>query len=120
MSITTIDDAINNTLSALRSCINDDPMIERFVGIIETEFSNIKPAVLDSSLLPIVRNSVCSLYETLDKALVILRHIKSFILYAHINAKDEIKSIDLCLTYLDAQYQTIVDAISKIKLQVKY
>jgi hypothetical protein len=119
MSFNTIDNAINNTLFALMSCVNDDPIIQRFIEVIESEFDNIKPVVLDSSLLPIIRNSVSSLYETLDKALIILRHIKSFILYAHINAKDEIKSIDLCLQNLDVQYNLIVATIAEIKLQVQ-
>ena len=90
MSTKTLDDAINNTLSAFRGCVSDDPGVERILNNIETEFSNIKPVVLDTSLLPILRSSVSELHETLDKAVIIAQYIDSFKMYARVYKKDDI------------------------------
>ena len=120
MNSTTIDDAINNTIAALRSCVNDDPVIGRFIILIDAEFSNIKPVIFQpSSRLPVIINSVCSLYETLDKAVIILRHIDNFKSYASTYKINDSKSIDLCLKFLETQYHTIVTTIEEIKIRVK-
>jgi len=119
MSIITIDDAINNTLATLNSCVMYDPGIERILTNIDTEFSNIKPVVLDPSLPHILRNSVSDLYETLDKAVIIVRYIESFQLYVRVYRKDDIKSIALCLKDLETQFHTISRTVEEIKLRVK-
>jgi len=119
MSTKTLDDAINNTLSAFRGCVSDDPGVERILNNIETEFSNIKPVVLDTSLLPILRSSVSELHETLDKAVIIAQYIDSFKMYARVYKKDDIKSIVLCLKDIDVQFNTIVNTVQEIKHRFK-
>jgi len=119
MSTKTLDDAINNTLSAFRGCVSDDPGVERILNNIETEFSNIKPVVLDTSLLPILRSSVSELHETLDKAVIIAQYIDSFKMYVRVYKKDDIKSIVLCLKDIDVQFNTIVNTVQEIKHRFK-
>jgi hypothetical protein len=119
MSNETLDDAINNTLSAFRGCVRDDPGVERILNNIETEFSNIKPVILDTSLLPVLRNSVSDLYVTLDKAVIIARYIESFQMYVRVYKKDDIKSIMLCLKDLDTQFNTIANTVQEIKHRFK-
>lgn len=119
MSIVTLEDAINNTLCAFRGCVLDDPGVKRILNNIETEFSNIKPVVLDTSLLPVLRNSVSDLYETLDKAVIIARYIESFKMYVRVYKKDDIKSIMLCLKDIDVQFNTISNTVNEIKHRFK-
>jgi len=119
MSTKTLDDAINNTLSAFRGCVSDDPGVERILNNIETEFANIKPVVLDTSLLPILRSSVSELHETLDKAVIIAQYIDSFKMYVRVYKKDDIKSIVLCLKDIDVQFNTIVNTVQEIKHRFK-
>ena len=90
MSIITINEAIQNTIYALKGCVSDDPGIERILTNINTEFSNIEPVVLDPSLPHILRNNLSDLYETLDKAVIIVRYIESFQMYTRVYRKDDI------------------------------
>jgi len=119
MSIITINEAIQNTIYALKGCVSDDPGIERILTNINTEFSNIEPVVLDPSLPHILRNNLSDLYETLDKAVIIVRYIESFQMYTRVYRKDDIESITLCLKDLETQFHTISRTVEEIKLRVK-
>ena len=119
MSFITIDEAIQNTISALESCVSDDPGVERILTNINNEFSNIQPVALDPSLPPILHNNLTDLYETLDRAVIIVRYIESFQMYTRVYRKNDIKSIALCLNDLETQFYTISRTIEEIKLRVK-
>jgi len=119
MSIETIDEAIQNTISALNGCVSDDPGIERIITNINTEFSYIKRVVLDDSLPTIIRSNVTILYETLDKAVIIVRYIESFQNYVRVYRKNDIKSIVLCMDNLETQFNTIARAVVEIKQRAK-
>jgi hypothetical protein len=119
MSIETIDEAIQNTISALNGCVSDDPGIERILANINAEFSDIKRVVLDDSLPTIIRSNVTILYETLDKAVIIVRYIESFQTYVRVYRKNDIKSIVLCLKDLETQFNTIARAVVEIKQRAK-
>jgi hypothetical protein len=112
MSIITIDEAIQNTISALNGCVSDDPGVERIL-------SNIKNVVLEDSLPTIIKTNISILYKTLDKAVIIVRYIESFQTYVRVYRKNDIKSIVLCLKDLETQFNTIASAVQDIKQRAK-
>lgn len=119
MSFITINEAIQNTISALNGCVSDDPGIERILANIDAEFSNIKNVVLEDSLPTIIKTNISILYKTLDKAVIIVRYIESFQNYVRIYRKNDIKSIVLCLKDLETQFNTIASAVQDIKQRAR-
>lgn len=115
MSILILENAINNTLTAFKQCLCDEPSIERILVNIDAEFCNIKPVVLDTSIPDIIYTNISTLYKTLDKSIIILRYIESFQTYVRVYRKNDIKSIALCLTELVTQFHIISVTVNEIK-----
>jgi hypothetical protein len=113
MSVRTIDEAIDNTLSAFNKCVNDDPDIKHIINNIAIEFSNIH-VVLDTSLLSYysIRDNISYIYKTIDKAIIVIHYIEQFRIYVSVYRKTHIRSIMLCLNDLNIQYNTICAILS--------
>jgi len=119
MSTYTINDAIEIVLNSLQGCVKDEPSIQRIIININNDFSNIERVTFHGSLPHIVRENTSILFETLDKAVIILSYIESFRTYVKVYRKYDIKSIILCMKQLDTQCQMIATTIEEIKQRVK-
>ena len=119
MNTYTINDSIEKVLGSLQECVKDEPSIQRIIININNDFSNIERVTFHGSLPTVVRENTSILFETLDKAIIILNYIESFRTYVKVYRKNNIKSIDICMKELNLQCIMIANTIEEIKQRVK-
>jgi len=118
MSTLLIDEAIDKSLSIFQNCVVDDKNIQQILINIETEFERIDPVQINRTIPSVIKNSVLSLYKTLDRAVIIIRYIENFHRYARVYKRNKIKSIQLCLKALDEQSDIISKTIKEITTNI--